>query len=64
MTAAKISAAVRDCLDQCQRTEFPLANLAVFLESLRLDPNWNEAEVQQVETTVRRILSGIKGGTE
>jgi hypothetical protein len=64
MTAAKISAAVRDCLDQCQRTEYPLANLDVFLEGLRVDPSWNESDVQQVETTVRRMLSKIKGGTE
>jgi hypothetical protein len=59
MDSTKINAAVRDCLDQCYKSDQPLNCLADFTHRLRSDPGWRDAEVQEFETTVRRVLSEI-----
>src|SRR5262245_51023504 len=59
MSLPKINSAINDCLEHCQRTEHTLANLKVFLDSLRSNPDWNEHEVKHVDATVRRVLAEI-----
>jgi hypothetical protein len=61
MSANKINEAVQKCLDQCYCSPNPLATLATFASDLRKDEGWHLAEVEQVETTVRRILTAMMG---
>jgi len=58
MDDPRVSAAIGECLDRCQRSKHPLGALAVFLAGLRADPNWSESDLQQVETAVRQTLAG------
>jgi hypothetical protein len=55
----RINAAIRDCLQRCYESRFPLPILAEFMGKLRADPDWREAEVQEVEAAVRQMLKGI-----
>jgi len=57
--ADKINMAIRDCLGFCYKSEAPLARLAEFLSLLRSDHSWREVEVQQVESSVRRVLAVV-----
>jgi len=57
--AHKINTAIRDCLAFCYKSEIPLARLAEFLILLRSDQSWREADVMQVESSVRRVLTVI-----
>jgi hypothetical protein len=56
---ARINTARRECLDALPPGRSPLAHLASFLEPLRDDPGWIEAEIREVESTVRRILTTL-----
>jgi hypothetical protein len=61
----RINDAIRQCLDGCYRAQFPLAYLAEYVAKLRADETWREAEVQEVEVSVRQMLKGIAGvGTD
>ena len=60
--ADKINSAIRECLARCYESDAPLANLAEYLIRLRSDPSWREAEVYQVESTVRRVLTRMIRG--
>jgi hypothetical protein len=52
--------AIKHCLAQCYATDFPLTRLAQFCSKLsQLD--WDSKDVQEVETTVRRLLAGVMG---
>lgn len=53
-----IGAAVRECLSRCSQANFPLAALAGFVAQLR-QGGWREADVHEVEATVRKLLAGI-----
>lgn len=57
--AQRMNAAVRACLNECYHSTEPLVSLAAFIESLRRFGNWREAELLQIETTVRRILNSV-----
>jgi hypothetical protein len=59
---AKINTAIRDCLARCYESEAPLAELAEYVILLRAEPAWSDAEIYEVETTVRRVLMGIVRG--
>jgi hypothetical protein len=50
--AARINTAIRDL----QPDGPALAHLATLLYSLWQDPNFSDADIREVETTVRRIL--------
>lgn len=58
-TLLKINTAIRACLDRCYGAESPLAAMAQFLADLRRRPEWKQAEVEEVEVTVRRILQAV-----
>lgn len=57
----KISAAVAECLEECQQSEQPLLCLAVFAITLRGDPGWEEAEVAEFESAARQRLAKLLG---
>jgi hypothetical protein len=57
--AVRINAAIRACLDTLGPGRPPLAHLATFLHSLRQDPKFSDADIREVEATVRRILSEL-----
>lgn len=56
---ARINAAIRDCLDTLKPGRPPLAHLATYLDSLRHDRDFSEADIREVEQSVRRILSEL-----
>ena len=56
---ARINTAIRECLDALEPGRSSLAHLAAFLEPLRDDPDWTEADRREVESTVRRILTTL-----
>jgi hypothetical protein len=58
MTSEKIRAAVKDCLTRCYAGHTPLGIIAEFAGGLR-DAGWNEPDIRQVETAVRRVLAGV-----
>lgn len=47
--------AVRECVDRCERAEYPLSALSEFLRELRAD-DWSESDVRIVERSVLSIL--------
>jgi hypothetical protein len=57
--AARINAAIRDCLDSFQPGRSPLAHVAAFTQRLRADRGWTEDEIWEVESSVRRILATL-----
>jgi hypothetical protein len=60
----RINAAIRDCLQRCYESQVPLHSLAEFVGMLRANPDWREAEVQEVEAGVRQMLKGIMSPAE
>jgi hypothetical protein len=57
--ANRINAAIRECLDKCYASQTPLPCLAEYVDLLRADPTWREADVLEVEVAVRQMLKGI-----
>jgi len=52
---------MRECLEECYRSDDWLLTLASYAERLRAD-GWSRAEVQEVEATARRILGAVLQG--
>lgn len=52
----KTMTAVRECLDSCHKTPAPMTALARFVDQLRQSPQWQDAEVEEVETAARRAI--------
>jgi hypothetical protein len=59
MDAMKINAAVAECVEECRQSDQPLLCLAVFTLTLRADPGWEAAEVEQFETSARQALAHL-----
>jgi hypothetical protein len=55
-TLLKTMTAVQSCLSECLREAFPLDALQRYVDRLRRDPQWQDAELQEVETTARRAI--------
>jgi hypothetical protein len=55
----KVNRAIRRCLTHCRQSPAPIVSLAEFLDDLRADPAWREAEIHMVEVAVRRILAQL-----
>jgi hypothetical protein len=55
----KMNTAIRACLDRCYKVDSPLVELAAFVADLRRRSDWRESEIDEVETTVRRILQAV-----
>jgi hypothetical protein len=53
----KTMTALRDCLDKCLHDATPLQALSNCLQELRLNPEWTDAEIAEVESTARRALA-------
>jgi hypothetical protein len=58
-TTCKINRAVRECVGRCFRSQTPLTALAEYVEQLKADPSWAEAEILRVETTVLRMVNQV-----
>jgi hypothetical protein len=58
-TIDRLNGAIHACLDECYSASNPLAALASFVRRLRTNPAWREAEIEEVEQTVRRMLRAL-----
>lgn len=54
-----VNAAIRKFLEQCSQSHDPSACLTELVAELRTTPGWLASEVDDVETTTRRILAGL-----
>lgn len=59
MPSNKINVAIHDCLNECYKSENPLAVVAAYVTRLRADPTWAESEIDDFETAIRRILKAL-----
>lgn len=57
--SSKINHAVQRGLAACRHSVAPIVSLARFIDELKADPHWNEAEVHEVESAVRHILARL-----
>jgi hypothetical protein len=55
----KVNQAIRECLSRCEEAPDRLAKIEGFLLLLKMSGEWDEVELQQVETRVRKILCAI-----
>jgi hypothetical protein len=54
----RLNGATRECLEQCYQSDNWLDCLANYVQELRAD-GWWEKDIEEVETTVVRILRAI-----
>jgi hypothetical protein len=59
MSASRINEAVQECLNECYSSPNPLVTLVSFANRLKKDDDWQPSEIEQVQTTVRRILTAM-----
>ena len=59
MPSNRINIAIHDCLNECYKSDNPLAIVAEFVSRLRADPNWNDSEIDDFEVAIRRILKAL-----
>ena len=59
MPSNKINAAIHDCLNECYKSDNPLAVVATFVGRFRADPTWTESEIEDFEVAIRRILKAL-----
>jgi hypothetical protein len=52
----KINTAVQECIRHCHGSDSILARIERFLDELRSLPNWEEFEVQIVDSRVRKLV--------
>jgi hypothetical protein len=52
----KINQAVKDCLQRCYREESPFSAIGKYLEQLRKQPGWTDADIFLVESTALRMF--------
>ena len=52
----KIEAGVVACLEHCQGTARPYTAVSAYLDTLKADPNWMDAEIIELQTRVIRVL--------
>jgi hypothetical protein len=60
----RINLAIQDCLQRCYGNSMPLGVLVEFMDGLRADPTWNEAEIEQVERGVLQMLAALSGRSD
>jgi hypothetical protein len=53
----KLMTAVRDCLQTCTVSGSPRQALSSYMQRLRNDPHWTDAEIQEVEQTAGMALA-------
>jgi hypothetical protein len=54
----QFNGATRECLERCYGSDDWLTTLAIYGEQLRVD-GWSEADIEEVEARVRKILRAI-----
>jgi hypothetical protein len=59
MQREKIAQAVSACLAACYGADDPLVRLAAFVDELKKDLHWSDAEVWAVETQSLKLLNLI-----
>jgi hypothetical protein len=52
----KTMSAVKVCIGECLKAPSPPDSLQKYLDSLRSDPQWNEAEIAEVEATAKKAI--------
>lgn len=52
----KVESAIQSCLDECRASHTPFTLLAEWLDNLKADPSWSEAELREFQVRVVRIL--------
>ena len=52
----KTMTAVQGCIADCRKSAAPLSALETHLHKLRLNPDWTEEEIAEVERCARRAL--------
>lgn len=57
--ALRVSTAVRECVHYCLHANNILSGIAKFIAELRNSGDWQEAEIQVVESGVRHVFSGL-----
>ena len=55
----KVNRAIQQGLARCRASTAPIVALALFLDELRSDPLWREADILIVEKATRHILAQI-----
>ena len=60
----RINQAIKDCLEGCYQNSMPLGALGEFMDRLRADSSWNEAEIEQVERGVLQMLAALSGRSD
>jgi hypothetical protein len=53
----KTMSAVRQCVESCRRSNVPWAIMEEYVRALRLNPDWNDQEIAEVEAIARRALA-------
>jgi hypothetical protein len=59
----KTMSAAKTCIADCLQAPAPAVSLAKYLEFLRSDPQWSEAEITEVETTARKAIDAVSART-
>lgn len=58
--STRIHIATQECLQRCNKSASPLAELSAFSERLRAEPGWTEPEIRDVEVRVLRLLRRVQ----
>jgi len=62
---AKIESAMAECLELCRATDRPFMRLTAFLDKLKADTTWTDAERIELQTRVIRVLVyRMQGGAD
>ena len=56
-TDEQINQAIRDCLDECYRSDSPLTCLAGFIQKLSTRTGWTSVDVGRVQQKALRMLT-------
>ncbi|MGI8982050.1 MAG: hypothetical protein ACR2FY_22685 [Pirellulaceae bacterium] len=64
MNEPKLSAALDECLRRCLASDRPYYELTQALNTYKADPDWNPAEVVELQTRVIRALMGHWRGSD
>ena len=54
---AKVLPLVRDCLDRCFREDNPREAIREYIDRLKCDPQWTEADLKEFEATTDRAIA-------
>ena len=64
LSASRINAAIRLCLDECYASDDPLACRSEFMTRLCRDGAWSKREVEHIHLATGRILNALLLGSD